>query len=448
MSAQNTHLNLFRHYAASEDQQVLENNLTRALALCLQHDTLFLYALLSSIVGEAELRSHLNLTDSQDSLEVDVQQSVRNLGSYATIYAVALTEANLNAAGYDTLTAWRNDSPITDLTIRYKDVLVLVEVKRTSEDCLAQLKGQVEAYQEAQGDDRVSTVQAKSLSWAQVVRMATNTRNLHQLTGHPSPYTSDFVQFIQYHFPHWDEVLPFKSIPFARGEAINAAALDKRMHYIQQQAFTDRLKWFNERVAMPIDVNWASEVITRPVLHGEQGYIGVNVWPGNTKGQGGWLFYKSLDWTNRRTLEVNGRTYTLHLEQYLKFSHFNRWVFQIPVPAVEDGQTNYFHTTDAFERYAGKWKRPDWSELEEMLAADIKDWPTHKPNWLENFVDTERNYADIALGFQITVLLPYEELQRIDTTTERWEPVANTLQAVIAAMQELIDGPSAAAEHA
>jgi hypothetical protein len=443
MASQNIHLNLFRHYSPSEDQQVLENNLTRALALCLQHDTLFLYALLGTIVGEEKLRSDLHLTDADERLTIDVQRSVSDLGTCGVLYPVALTEAKLTATAYATVAGWRNDSPITDFIIQYKDVLVLVEVKRTSEDCLGQLKGQVEAYQESQGDDPFTVMPATTLSWAQVVRLATNTRNLHQLTGHASPYTTDFVQFIQYHYPHWDEVLSFKSIPFARAGAVNEASLYKRLQYIQQQAFGEKLMRFNNRVSMPVDVKWASEVITRPEL-GEkgQGYIGVNIWPGNTKGQGGWLFYKSLDWTHCRALEVNGKTYQLHMEQYLKFSHFNRWVFEIPIPEPEIGQANFFYTREAFERYAGKWKRPAWAELEELLATDCQaQWPVCAPDWQENFVDTERNYADLALGFKLTLLLPYEELQHLDTSLENWQPVADILVSSITALRELIDGP-------
>ena len=53
---QTQHLNLFRHYAARDDNQVLENNLTRALALCLQHDSIFLYVFLAAIVGAGALK--------------------------------------------------------------------------------------------------------------------------------------------------------------------------------------------------------------------------------------------------------------------------------------------------------------------------------------------------------------------------------------------------------
>ena len=251
------------------------------------------------------------------------------------------------------------------------------------------------------------------------------------------------MQFIQYHYPHWDEVLPFKSIPFAQGGAINEAALYKRLHYIQQQTFGDELMWLNDRVAMPVGVKWASEVITRPEL-GEngQGFIGVNIWPGNTKGQGGWIFYKSLDWTQCRELEVNGQTYRLHMEQYLKFSHYNKWVFEIPIPEPEPGQPNFFYTQEAFERYAGKWKRPRWSELEELLAAEFPDkWATYASEWQEKFVDTARNYADIALGFKLTLMLPYEDLRQLDTSLENWQPVANLLTGSITALTELIDEP-------
>ncbi|UOR07405.1 hypothetical protein MUN82_09970 [Hymenobacter aerilatus] len=443
----NTHLNLFRHYSASEDQQVLENNLTRALALCLQHDTLFLYTLLGAIVGEEKLRSDLHLTDADERLIIDVQQSVNDLGTCNALYPVALTEAKLDGASYDTIVSWRNDSPITDFVIRYKDVLVLVEVKRTNENCLAQLKGQVEAYQESQGDDPITIMPVTTLSWAQIVRLATNTRNLHQLTGHASPYTTDLVQFIQYHYPHWDEVLPFRSIPFTqRNGAINEAALYKRLHYIQQQAFGEKLMWLNGRVAMPITVKWASEVITYPELSGDKPYISVNVWPGNTKGQGWSLYNRPLDWTTQQTLEVNGHSYPLWIRQYIKFSHFNRYIFELSLEGELALYARNFQSEQAFHKYAGKWKRPRWTEFEQLLDEDTNgEWRLQKSGWQaweDSFVHTARNYTDVALGFQLSVMLPYEALQQQDSNTENWQPVAHTLQAVIQALQELIDGPT------
>ncbi|OUJ69934.1 hypothetical protein [Hymenobacter crusticola] len=441
MIGQNPHLNLFRHYAASEDQQVLENNLTRALALCLQHDALFLYALLGSIVGEAELRGHLHLTYAEDRLRVDVQQRVQDLGACATLYAVALTGVELDAATYPEVAAWRNDTPVTDLTIRYKDVLVLVEVKRTNENCLGQLKGQVEAYLESQSGEQPAAVKPVALSWAKVVRLATNIQNLRQLTGQASPYTTDLVQFVQYHFPHWDEVLPFRFIPFAHSDGINAPALYKRLHYIQGKAFGDRLKSFNDRVAMPLDETWASEVITYPELHDGTPCISVNVWPGNTKQQGWSVYGRPLDWTQRTTLQVQGQEYPVAIQQYIKFSHFNRYIFEILLEGELEPYARNFQSWAAFDTYSGQRWRAQWPELESWLDRDTDGkWRAHLPAWTENFVDTDRNYAAVALGFQITLLLPYAELQRLDTSTERWEPVACFLQSATAALQALVNG--------
>jgi hypothetical protein len=282
----------------------------------------------------------------------------------------------------------------------------------------------------------------RTLSWAQVVRLATNTRNLRQLTGQFSPYSADFVQLIQYYFPQWNEVLSFHNIPFISGQAINEAALYQRLQYIQQQAFSDRLLWQSDRVAMPIPVSWASEVITRPELHGNTACIGVNVWPGNTKGQGWSLYGRSMAWAARRSIVVQGTEYPLAVEQYLKFSHFNRWVFEIPVPETAEGTPKAFHTYHAFEKYSGRWWRDSWPELEALLAHSLPDqWAAHQPEWQKRFLNTGRGYADVALGFKVTILLPYKQLQQLDIAVEEWQPVAKLLTACIAALQALIDEP-------
>lgn len=320
-------------------------------------------------------------------------------------------------------------------------------MKRSPENCLAQLKGQVEAYQEAQAGPEATVVaitpSVSALSWAQVVRMAINARNLRQLTGQASPYTADFVQLIQYYFPQWDEVLSFHNIPFLSGPGINEAALYKRLQYIQQQAFGDKLMWLSDRVAMPIAVPWASEVITRPELRDTVAYIGVNVWPGNTKAQGWSLYGRPLAWASQRSILVNGVSYPLAIEQYLKFSHFNRWVFEVPVPATSQGQPNSFHAYSAFEKYSGRWWRDSWLELAALLQHSLPEqWAAHQPEWQERFLNTGRGYTDVALGFKVTVLLPYRQLQQLDVAIEHGEAIASLLIAAIAALQELIDGPA------
>ena len=46
----NSHLNIFRTYAKENRRYQLENDLTRALAICMQEDSLFFHEILKAIL--------------------------------------------------------------------------------------------------------------------------------------------------------------------------------------------------------------------------------------------------------------------------------------------------------------------------------------------------------------------------------------------------------------
>jgi hypothetical protein len=119
----------------------------------------------------------------------------------------------------------------------------------------------------------------------------------------------------------------------------------------------------------------------------------------------------------------------------LKFSHFNKYIFLIPVNAD-------FMSWEAFDTYAGKWNREEWPRLEELLDRDTnRDWRSSEPAWLDYFVNTDRNYTAIAPGYEVSVYLPYAEFQALDTSTEKWQPVAQKISAVVQALRDLINNP-------
>lgn len=448
MNTQDQHLNLFRHYAASDTDEVLENNLTRALALCLSHDPVFLYAFLSDLIGPSTLRRQLHHVHERDAIVINIQQRVVDLTATPTIYAVALTAGSWTEADYHAAPADRStDSPITDLTIQLQETLVLVEVKRHAGNCMAQLKGQVEALVTTAttgGHQGVApTVIVKPLSWANVVSLATASSNFRRLTAAPSPFTCDLMMMIQANYPHWNETHPLRSIPFylSTGE-VNRAPINQRLHEIQRHLFGNDLRQFAERVAMPIDVAWASEVITQlKAGPDKRGYVAVQIWPGNTKGQGGHLYWRSLAWIDQTELTIDGRQYPLTVDHNVKFAHFNAYVKELDLAGLPPAQAQKFRTREAFDQYAGQWWRAQWPTLTANLAADTGAyWADLADEWDEAFTDSNRNYCNVSVGFYVKVLLPYDELQALDTSTENWQPVAGKLTAVIEAFKNLVEG--------
>ncbi len=448
------HLNFFRHYAENNSDEILENNLTRALALCLLHDPLFLYGFLNELLemqDDKVLRGQLHHLHPEDSIEINIQQRVTDLTAPATIYAVSLTEGILTEADYHLASAATTDSPITDLTIRLRDVLIVVEVKRGSVNCMSQLKGQVAAIRgnaPIAGSKGLPTLVVKPLSWASVMRLSIDLRNFRQLANASLPFITDLVTMIQSNYPHWDEALPLKDIPFhnPRTAEINRTAINKRLHSIQQHTFGDELHWWPDRVSMPIDVPWASEVISQlEEDKGEQrGYVAVQVWPANIKGQGWALYSKPLDWTQRHSITIDGKEYPVEISQSFKFSNsYGKFLGEYELQDLPAEYADRFRTANAFGTYSGQWKRADWPELEELLDRDTgSQWRggSVESMWQDEFRDSGRNVCNLSLGFYVKVRLPYEDLQVIDTNSESWQAVGAKFVATIQALTDLING--------
>ncbi len=448
MSATNYHLNLFRHYAANTTDEVLENNLTRALALCLMHDPVFLYAFLEEILTRDALHQELHLlNDDASRIVIDVQRPVNQLAACETLYAVALTAGPLDATDYEAASAHTTDAPITDLTIRLNDVLILVEVKRTGEDCLGQLKQQVGVYRREVAAKEGTTDVAptvRTLSWARTTRLATDLHHFRQLAGAPQPFTADLVELIRSNYPTWDEALYLRAIQFRTPEGkIKWEDINRRLHDIQYRTFGDRMKWFHDRVSMPIDQPWASEVISQPDWDEaeQRAYIALQVWPGNTKGQGWPIYSRSLDWTTRDSLEIDGKRYPLVVIQQFKFSHFNKFIGEYDMDELPVQYVPNFRSWAAYEKYSGQKWRDSWPQLEAMLDADTGGhWRQVYQMWQDKFINSNRNYCNLSLGFYVKVRLPYEELRALDSGPEQWVAVGSKFKAAIQALVDLVEG--------
>ncbi len=82
------HLNIFNFFNAN-NEDYLEDNLSRAFAICLKYDSVFLDKILQSILSE-NIYSKLFNTDFPDyKIEIDLQNRVNELENFSKIIAVA-----------------------------------------------------------------------------------------------------------------------------------------------------------------------------------------------------------------------------------------------------------------------------------------------------------------------------------------------------------------------
>jgi hypothetical protein len=90
----NKHLNIFKTYAKGNRSYQLENDLTRALAICLQEDALFCHEVLKTIIDDADLYNQLfEDLDGDTDIQIEIQKATSNIGDFEQVFAVSLSES-------------------------------------------------------------------------------------------------------------------------------------------------------------------------------------------------------------------------------------------------------------------------------------------------------------------------------------------------------------------
>src|SRR5206468_1566894 len=98
------------------------------------------------------------------------------------------------------------------------------------------------------------------------------------------------------------------------------------------------------------------------------------------------------------------------------------------------------HTTENFHNQSGKKTRNGWKQLEEFLDDHFKPefgW-RNRCNWEENFVNTERSYLTMSLGFVVCVSIPYAKLTSLDKRDADISKVSELLWKTVLALKGLI----------
>lgn len=432
----NRHLNIFNFFNGS-NIDYLEDNLSRAFALCLKYDCLFLQKVLESILPENKYSEIFNANSGDCRIEIDLQNRVGELEEFNYIIAVACSGKEV--VDFENVDARETDAPETDVCVIVNDTCILFEFKKTSEDCAAQLKGQAQKVK--QNCLETVKVEYKDLSWNKIIRIILNISSSEQIEN---PFTSDFVKFLE-NFPHWFPTRLLRNIPFPIDEADpNYYYLNSRLNQIKKQIYGEEntkeyIGRFG-RLIISVNFGWINEIGIEPVWKDNENFIAVRMHIGDTKQQGRILFRKNpegISWQR----EIQG--YRTNVSPYIRLSHFNSALIWLRPTSEESKNT---HNWRFFKDYAGKHQRENWHIVKSAFERNISDWKNkcHIPNWKgksdwdEKFELTNRNHFDLSMGTLLEVYLPYEECQQLDN--DETNPVlVGKIRAVINEIRQTID---------
>lgn len=447
----NHHLHFFDFYHESDDTKYIENNLTRALALCLKQDNVLLFAFLKELLSAEDFNYLFYTYDEDTRIRFDMQVETRDLvDETKKLYAIGLTDAVIpedwSSIIHDLIPVDKKN--FTDLVISIKDLTIIVEVKRHNENCKEQLLQQIAPFLEEKDGrnerDKI-TVTTRHFCWASIITMMEQIGNFHQFNGTTNQFISSFFQLIRSRFNHWIPTKPFKFINL-RGQIIDPVLrteINRRLHQSLHSIGEESVRDFWDRTAIVVNRPWASEAIPEVVERDSKFYVQLTIWPGNVKSQGNSMYNAGLNWINNTTLNIRGESYELDIERHIKFMHFNKFITGIDIPISETDEMlkkEINTTTNHYYNIAGRWAREDWDELDDILMEHFKfNWKEYC-GWEEKFEDTDRSYLTVSLGFAVSLYISFEKVQEIDKDEKGYEKVGEFINACKDAMVAMIDG--------
>jgi hypothetical protein len=436
----NHHLNIFRYFNESHEAEFIENNLSRAFAICLQQDLLFFSEYIRAIAKSDDYEYLFSHYESDSRYIVDLQMDTGNveLAGINKIYAIAMTgDENLDMKNFMQLSPTADkDRNITDVWILIKDIVFIIEVKRTFENCKQQLYNQIHPL--IITNDAIDVVPL-NFSWPHTLRVMERVSNLQQMRNSESGFIKDFLVLCERRYPEWFPSKPFNQLPALSAHSTKTIhARDKRLRQIIQQS-GEQILGYNDRMAISAKFGWASEIIPDFRTLNQIDYIVFFVWPGNTKAQGYSVYNKSLDWVKKPMLTVGGQQFELDTSYHMKFCHFNKYITAL---SFDDGSlVKQINTPDNFYHRSGKWDIEKWPEFELFMDAHFKEdfeW-RKKCDWEHHFPDSDRNYFTVSFGFETELFVPYKYWQEMDKFSNDFTKPSLFIKELVLGLSKLIE---------
>lgn len=425
----NKHLNIFKTYTEINRNYQLENDLTRALAICLQEDPLFCHEVLKTIIDDSSAYNQLfEDLDSQIEIQIEIQKRTSLIDDFGKVYAVSLSESLMSAF-------WEQDynaeyDPICDMVITVNDVLIVIEAKRDNIDCTAQLYNQILnifKHQEKNIVDYKEIIKPFDLNWRKLMPIAVKVASFEKATGNSNRFLIDFIQLVKGHNFAWLPETPIGSLKSVNPDSIYRRVESALVHYCDNDETVEKLV-YNDRLGTTFSKGWANELLFE--VDSKSGDLEVSIYPGNTKGQGYYIFDKAAEFSNRLT--IDGENYITKKCYHIKM------MGQSYITGLWLDESEFIkplYTSESFYKYSGRVQRDNWSVIENLLDQHISsDW-REQCRWQDRILDSNRTVFNIAFGYHISLVIPSQKLAQLDTKHSDITPLANFLQKIYQAFE-------------
>lgn len=425
----NKHLNIFTTYAKDNRSYQLENDLTRSLAICLQEDALFFHEVLKSIFDGSGLFDQLfEDLDGETNIQVEIQKQTSRIEDFDKIYAVSLSEAVMSDF-------WQQSrhleyDPICDLVITINNVLIVIEAKRDNIDCTAQLYNQVFNILQKQNKNIVDykdDITPFDLNWPNLMAIAVKVASFEKTTSNSNRFLTDFIQLVKNHNFRWLPETPIGSLQSVNIKSIYRRVESALTQFCNDDETVDKLT-YSDRLGTTFSKGWSNELLFE--IEPKSGDLVVDIYPGNTKGQGYHIFPKDSQFNN--SLSINGEVYSASKCYHIKFMGQS---YIAGLWLTDEDFNKQLFTKDNFYKHTGRIKRDSWCEIENLLNQHISsDWKS-QCHWQDKFINSGRTQFNIAFGYHISITIPFVTLAQLDKSHNDITPLANLIRSIYTAFE-------------
>ena len=425
----NKHLNLFKTYAKTNRNFQLENDLTRALAICLQEDALFFHELIKTVIEDSALYNSLfEDLDGETDVRVEIQKQASNIEDFDRVYAVSLSESEI--ADFWSQTANKLYDPVCDLVVKINKVLIVIEAKRDDINCTAQLYNQILNIYDRTGkdiNDYKASVSPVDLNWKKLMEVAVKVAGVEKATGNTNRFLTDFIGLVKGHNYRWLPETPIGSLRNPTRKLVQRRVETAVVEFCNDNESVERLIY--KRLGTTFSKPWASEVLFN--VDSDSGDLVASIYPGNTKQQGHHCFKDGFEFQNE--LMVDGNSYTVNKRYHIRLSG-QRYITGLWLKG-DNFLKSGLYTRDTFSKYAGRVKKANWSGVEKLLDTHIDDWKS-KCCWQDKIINSNRTQFDLSFGYRFSIVIPYHELARLDLKQDDISPLAVLIESIYTAFEE------------
>ncbi len=420
----NKHLNIYQSYAKEERKFQLENDLTRALAISLQENSLFFHEVIKTILPENVFNSFFEDLRNDTEIDISIQKNVENIGDFQHLYAVSLSEHMMSKDHFYSQKHHHLYDPICDLIVRINDIVIIFEAKRDNIDCTSQLYNQAFNLLKQNGVecDKISDSEPVSpvdMNWKKLMTIAVKVSGFEKAVGTPNRFLSDFIEVVRNHRFYWLPEVSISSLAFDNKEAI------KRR--IKNALAKSQIEEIQEgRVGFALPLSWTKELI----FNIRNGSLISATYPANTKGQGISLFSISETPQFAKIISISGEDCSISKIFHIKFSSFQRYFSGLWF--TDEDLITEFYNRKNFNIFSGRKARDSWNQLADFFDSVFKpefEW-RKKCNWNSKMMGSNRSRFDVSFGYELSFELPFEKLKSIDTNKEDISPLTNLLEEI------------------